>query len=198
MRAAAWLRGLVLIATCVSSAACGAPSSGEGEPVDRRPRSDTVQSTTGAGSPGRGLATFTAVEASRIAMTLHEAGIKRARLATERTVSADVRTYAARMLTEHAAAIARLRELSGANGKGQEPLGLVQAPEDPTPVRIDNDAVAIVLELDALPRTAFDLAFMTAEVTANASAVERNRLRRGFGYGEPAPFVFVSGMAGLE
>lgn len=147
-------------------AACAPPNRGfsddegdraGGEAANGSNAASTNEPPSGAGV--RGVATFTAADVARIALVLEQTAIEQARLAEEKGVTIEVKTYAARMIRERSEATTRLAAILAR---------VTPRSEDPTPAIFERDVHRTTDALASLSRTEFELPYMTAEVATHA------------------------------
>lgn len=143
-------------------AACASPDrSSSGDEGDRG-GGEAAQGSNAdeaAGAAVRGVATFTAADVARIVLVLEQTAIEQARLAEEKGVTIEVKTYAARMIRERSDAMARL---------GPILERAMPRSEDPTPAILERDVQRTTDALASLARNEFELPFMTAEIATHA------------------------------
>lgn len=145
---------------CVSCGTPAARSFDEDEATGGFDRGSSAASTDPEpGAPVQGVATFTAADVARILLVVEQTGVEQARLAEAFGTTLEVKIYAARMVRERTEAADRIAALLAE---------LAPRSEDPTPALMEEEAKRTHDALEALPRSDFDLPFMTAEVTAHA------------------------------
>lgn len=150
------LLGIGLLAGCGAptvSTADGAPAMGQ----EDRPQADA-------------MATVNEVDRAFVAATgrANQAEMVLSQLASERAVSADVRAFARRMVTDHTQAGQQLQQAAAQAG--------LTVPSDLTP-----EDQAFVQRLSGLSGEAFDQAYMAKAVQSHEASVTRleNEIRQG-------------------
>lgn len=150
------LRCRFALALVIGASACddGTTPVGSGSPVAYHGPGTGGEQVTEA----QGAATFTPAEVVSIMLVLNQSQIDQAQLAGAKAIDAETRMFAADVLAVHVEAAARLHTL-------QDALG---STADPTSVLLEREARLTVQALQAAEGTAFDFAYMTAQMTSQA------------------------------
>ena len=170
--------GVVVFAGWTMGAAGACTNDGGNPPSTfEEPSSAPAPGGGGADEPGlpRGaarsatLGTFSSGEVMSIVEVLSLAEVEHGRVAQQHAVHPDVKAFASRMVEEHGRAIERVQRLAGAQQTADAPQ--VRVARDPTASVLQRHARLLTTDLESQRGTAFDLAYMTAQITEHAKAL---------------------------
>ncbi len=171
------MAGVVALAGCfiATSGACGdgnPPSTFEAAP-SRAPAAvgaDQSAQPVDSAEPGQGeaVAAFTRDEVMNVALALNRGEVAQGELAQKHGTNTDVQTFAKRMVDDHGKTLERLERLVGPHASGAAQARITR---DPTASAIQHEDQLIANDLATHEGAAFDLAYMTAQITAHAKAL---------------------------
>jgi putative membrane protein len=162
-------RAATAAALVVATASCARGDTEEAAAAVAEPETARL-ATTGAPFggpfaplPQQPIATFTATDVVNIAAALDQGEVRAAQLALTKATSPDVRAFAQHMVNEHTQSLARSEAIA-------QRMGIVPG-TDPTSAHLQRESALLTRDLESIGGPAFDMAFMTGQITAHAKTL---------------------------
>lgn len=118
---------------------------------------------------GDELATFSPTEVISIVEALHLGEVAQGQLAVDQAVSQDVKAFAQHMVTDHQKGAQKIAKLLGTPVRAETPQ--IRLQRDPTAAIIMQQGELVTNDLKTKTGPAFDLAYMTTQVTDHAKVL---------------------------